>query len=378
MEQTAYDVFISYRRKGGSEKAQLVKSEIRQRGVEEERIFLDTHSLHDGDFEEKIKVAIGQSKSVVVVVSKGCFDEVKETDFWYMEIREALLQNKKVVPVFFDGITSFNALAVPAELKELVKKNAVTYQHEYADAAFDKLLTFIDFNPLQPKSRRKGCLFSMKYRGCLISVTLLSVLFLVIFPIVLSTDEDNNDMLAYDTPQELDISPTETSSEDPRINGSKDDRPVCASIRVNPTDTSTTKQKRHGFTLQRIENDENKIKERNRTEPSKTFEKTDVDLAYEKDKKVFPVRVSYAPGKITEDCKVTVIPYVVDCETGEKIQTLQKLVYKGIDKLDNNHVFRLDTVVAYRTTIPKTRVDYDIKVENKKGVVFVEKHTGRK
>ena len=378
MEQTAYDVFISYRRKGGSEKAQLVKSEIKQRGIEEERIFLDTHSLHDGDFEEKIKVAIGQSRSVVVVISKGCFDEVKETDFWYMEIREALLQKKKVVPIFFDGITSFNALDVPVELKELVKKNAVTYQHEYADAAFDKLLTFIDCNPLQPNNKRKGCLFSMKYRGCLISVTLLSILFLVVFPIVLSTDEDNNDMIAYNTPQESDISPTETSSGTPKVNNSATDRPVSASkLPVNP-DTFATKRKKHGFTLQRVETIEAEIKEKNRTKPSRTTEKTNADLACEKDKKVFPVRISYAPGKITEDCKVTVMPYVVDCKTGEKIQTLQKFVYKGIDKLDNNHVFRLDTVVAYRTSIQNTRVDYDVKVENNIGVLFVDKYKGSK
>ena len=100
MEQTFFDVFISYRRKGGSEKAQLVKSELKQRGVEEERIFLDTHSLHDGDFEQKIKVAIEQSQSVVVIISGGCFDEVKETDYWYMEIREAMLQRKKLFRFF--------------------------------------------------------------------------------------------------------------------------------------------------------------------------------------------------------------------------------------------------------------------------------------
>ena len=85
-----YDIFVSYRRKGGSEKAQLVKSEMQLRGIPDERIFLDTHSLHEGDFVSKIKTAVEESKNVVLIVSEGCFDEVRETDFWYMEIKEAL------------------------------------------------------------------------------------------------------------------------------------------------------------------------------------------------------------------------------------------------------------------------------------------------
>lgn len=187
MEPYQYDVFISYRRKGGSEKAQLVKSEIKQRGIEEERIFLDTHSLYDGDFEQKIKVAIEQSKSVVVIISNGCFDELKNTDYWYMEIKEAIAQSKQVVPVFFDGISSFASINVPEELEALSRMNAVTYHHEYADAAFDKLLSFVGYQKDNHNlSNRKGCLFSFKYKGCLMSVTLIGLLFFVIIPITLT------------------------------------------------------------------------------------------------------------------------------------------------------------------------------------------------
>lgn len=187
MEQYTYDVFISYRRKGGSEKAQLIKSELKQRGVKEEHIFLDTHSLHDGDFEQKIKVAIEQSKSIVVIISNGCFDEIKETDYWYMEIKEALAEGKQIVPIFFDGITSFASMNVPEELEALTRMNAVTYQHEYANAAFDKVITFIGYeNRNAPQlQRQKGCLFSFKYKGCLISVTLAGLLLFVIVPMSL-------------------------------------------------------------------------------------------------------------------------------------------------------------------------------------------------
>lgn len=238
MEQFEYDVFISYRRKGGSEKAQLVKSEIKQRGIGEERIFLDTHSLHDGDFEQKIKVAIEQSKSVVVIISNGCFDEIKDTDYWYMEIKEALQLGKNIVPVFFDGITSFANQIIPQELQELTKKNAVTYHHEYANAAFDKLLIFIgceNGNNTQ-KPRKKGCLFSFKYKGCLLSITLISLLLFVIFPLWQfeasnSSSSSYNDDICYPTVDEgVDAAcPAPSKNADLSI----EERPVTASKSTN-------------------------------------------------------------------------------------------------------------------------------------------------
>ncbi len=144
-----YDVFISYRRAGGSEKAQLVKSEIMQRGIEKDRVFLDTH-MHSGDFEQKIKQSIQQSKHIVVIISKGCFDEARATDYWYMEIKEALAQKKDIIPIFFDGITKFDGLNIPSDLQAITKQNAITYQHEYADEVFNKLMTFLD-HPVSPE-----------------------------------------------------------------------------------------------------------------------------------------------------------------------------------------------------------------------------------
>jgi hypothetical protein len=188
MKDFLYDVFISYRRKGGSEKAQLVKTELTHRGVNNARIFLDTHSLHDGDFVQKIASAIENSRCILVIISDRCFDEIKETDYWYTEIKEALRQRKRIVPVFFDGINSFEGLNVPAELDALRHMNAVTYQHEYTEAVFNKLYLFIypqasaTLSPL----RSKGCLF--KYRSCVVSVTLVSLFLFVLVPMIWNRD----------------------------------------------------------------------------------------------------------------------------------------------------------------------------------------------
>lgn len=184
-EKVLFDVFISYRRKGGAEHAQLVKSELRQRGVAENRIFLDTHSLHEGDFRQKIENAIRQSNNVIVIISKGCFDEVRDTDYWYMEIREAMKQGKRIIPVLFDSILSLDLLPIPSDLNELKNRNFIRYQHEYADATFDKLLSFLaieNTHPIIKSSTNRGCL--MKYRGCMFSIVLVALLVVVVVPVV--------------------------------------------------------------------------------------------------------------------------------------------------------------------------------------------------
>lgn len=188
-ENTVYDVFISYRRKGGAEKAQLIKSELRQRGIPDERIFLDTHSLHEGNFEEKIRKAISVSQNIIVIISQGCFDEVRQTDYWYLEIREALNQGKNVIPVLFDNISSFSNLNIPDDIISLKEKNCISYQHEYANAAFDKLYTFLGLGT-GGAIPHKGCL--MKYKGCMLSVMLAFIGIVVLVPLGLSVF-DNGD-----------------------------------------------------------------------------------------------------------------------------------------------------------------------------------------
>ena len=194
-EKILFDAFISYRRKGGSEQAQLVKSELRQRGIAENRIFLDTHSLHEGDFKQKIEVAISQSNNIIIIISKGCFEEVRTTDYWYMEIREAMKQSKRIIPVLFDNIMSLDQLPIPSDLYELRNRNFIRYQHEYADATFDKLISFLGVehtHPITKGSINRGCL--MKYRGCMLSIVLVVLLLVVFVPIVFfyqQTPSDN-------------------------------------------------------------------------------------------------------------------------------------------------------------------------------------------
>ena len=138
-----YDVFISYRRQGGSERAELLKAVFEKNGYVSERIFMDTHTLRGGDFKIRLREAIKESSNFVVLITKGCFDNVKESDFFVYEISEAIRLNKNIVPVFFDGADSIDIDLVPDSIKALSCKNAVSYSHEYADASYQKLCSFL-------------------------------------------------------------------------------------------------------------------------------------------------------------------------------------------------------------------------------------------
>ena len=134
-----YDVFISYRRLGGSENAELVKGELIRRGYRESRIFLDTRSLSTGNYRTSIDDALTQSQNVVVIISKGCFDNLQEDSNWTMEISRALSLGINIVPIYFDEIRSIDVDQLPSSIRGLSFENAVLYVHEYADASFSRL-----------------------------------------------------------------------------------------------------------------------------------------------------------------------------------------------------------------------------------------------
>lgn len=138
-----YDIFISYRRKGGSERAELLKAILEKRGYKGSRVFMDTHSLLGGDFKQKIKEAILQSVNVIVLITEGCFDNIKEEDYWIFELSEAMTLKKNIIPVFFDGIKDIKGKNLPLALTELPYQNAVSYNHEFADAFYSKLCSFL-------------------------------------------------------------------------------------------------------------------------------------------------------------------------------------------------------------------------------------------
>lgn len=143
-----YDVFISYRRQGGAVKAELTKDELIKRGFRGSRIFLDTHSLSTGNYIDTILEALHNSKNVVVVVTKDCFDNLQDASTWIREISYALEHSINIVPIYFDDISQVDPAQLPENIKRLALENAVMYVHEYSEASFDRLASRLSKEPL--------------------------------------------------------------------------------------------------------------------------------------------------------------------------------------------------------------------------------------
>lgn len=172
-----YDVFISYRRRGGSERAELLKAVFEKNGYPTERIFMDTHTLKGGDFTQRSKEAIAESHNFIVLITKGCFDDVKEGDYFVYEISEAIRLNKNIVPVCFDGINSIEQMELPEAIKSLPYHNAVSYSHEYANASYEKLCSFL-VQGVKTKLTRKDFHFPFYKKSGFWILTMLILLFL--------------------------------------------------------------------------------------------------------------------------------------------------------------------------------------------------------
>lgn len=147
-KKKTYDVFISYRRQGGAEKAELTKGELINRGFRESRLFMDTRSLSSGNYLDGILTALDASNNLVVIVTKGCFDNLSEDSPWVKEIAHALETGKTIVPIYFDGITEVKPSELPLGIQRLAHENAVIYVHQYADASFDRLASRLSKEPV--------------------------------------------------------------------------------------------------------------------------------------------------------------------------------------------------------------------------------------
>lgn len=149
MKQKKYDVFISYRRSDSSERAHLIREILKSKGYDEDRIFLDTHNIHEGEFPEIIRTALTNSKAFILLISKDSIAQTDKnvksgsptTDYYYEEIKQALALKLKFVPVLFDNIKIEN-LDFPEEIKKqrIFLKQSIDYNPETFD---DKLESFL-------------------------------------------------------------------------------------------------------------------------------------------------------------------------------------------------------------------------------------------
>ena len=135
-----FDVFISYRRKGGSVVARLLQSELERNKYS---VFLDVDSLREGHFDENLFRHIENSKNFVVVLTDGCLDRCVNNEDWLRkEIAHAFKIGRHVIPVMMPEFEF--PVDLPTDIRELPRHNAVSYSHDYFKGTMEKLCKFLE------------------------------------------------------------------------------------------------------------------------------------------------------------------------------------------------------------------------------------------
>ena len=102
----------------------------------------------EGRIADNLELAIRNSDNIIVAITKGCFEGIKEDGNWLKEISLAMSLGKRIIPVYFDGIQEIDPKDLTESIKDFPKENAVIYVHQYAKASFDYLCSFLTRRPI--------------------------------------------------------------------------------------------------------------------------------------------------------------------------------------------------------------------------------------
>jgi len=167
-----FDIFISYRRKGGYDTAKLLYDRLRLDGY---AVSFDIDTLEKGDFDKELESRVRECKDFLVVLNHGIFDrfydpECDPKDDWVRrEIACALAENKNIVPLVLEGF-EWPKNALPPEVKDITRKNGIDLNPKHFEAAYATLKRrFLDSQPSWTVRHKKKI------------ITAISLAFLIIF-----------------------------------------------------------------------------------------------------------------------------------------------------------------------------------------------------
>lgn len=139
-----YDVFLSYRRKGGFETAKHLFDLLTKDGY---KVCLDLDTLREGDFDKALLARIDDCQDFILIVDSHAFERSVNPDFdpqkdWLrQELAYALAKGKNIVPVLLAGAVFPDNL--PPDICQIAHKHGPSYSMEYFDSFYNKLKKFL-------------------------------------------------------------------------------------------------------------------------------------------------------------------------------------------------------------------------------------------
>ena len=135
-----FEIFISYRRKGGYDTAKLLYDRLRMDGYS---VSFDIDTLEKGDFDDELEKRVYDCKDFLLVLNPGVFDrffdpECDPKDDWVrQEIICALKTNKNIIPLVLEGFAYPKNL--PADIKDITRKNAIDLNPKHFESAYMRM-----------------------------------------------------------------------------------------------------------------------------------------------------------------------------------------------------------------------------------------------
>lgn len=139
-----YDIFLSYRRKGGFETAKHLYDLLTKDGY---RVCLDLNTLREGDFDKALLSRIDECQDFILIVDANAFERCLNPDYdpkndWLrQELAYALKQGKNIIPVLLSGASFPDNL--PPDISQIAYKHGPSYSLEYYDSFYGKIKTFL-------------------------------------------------------------------------------------------------------------------------------------------------------------------------------------------------------------------------------------------
>ena len=180
----AYDIFISYRRKGaGAGVAGEMQAKLENRGF---KVFLDVDEIGSGRFPDQIKQAIEECRDFILVLAPGTLDRcVEEGDWVRREIEEAEQLGKNIVGVALPGFNMPSSDSLPSSMRDIPTRQVFLWTHEYRVASFEKIVE----NLVSTREKNKK---NHRIRVALLSLALLVAIGISFFVFRNSLVESSN------------------------------------------------------------------------------------------------------------------------------------------------------------------------------------------
>lgn len=139
---TKYDIFISYRRAGGSSTALHLYYLLSEEGY---KVSFDIDTLREGKFAPELFNRIDNCTDFLIILNKEAFDRTisgncpRDNDWMRMELARAIEKEKNIIPVMLSGFEMPNKKLLPPDISSLVDYNGPHHNDEYFDSFYKRL-----------------------------------------------------------------------------------------------------------------------------------------------------------------------------------------------------------------------------------------------